>query len=392
MIKVGIGFSRTKDLAKAIPEAYRGSLQKLQALRADFAMMAFTYDHAIDAELLAALLKRNLKGVDHLGFSTWSGWTDSEVFEGDSGLCMISFLMPKEKRLIFKIHSLKEKAELWASELIRKFQDSEIAPSSRGTFLFVADGIHFQSGSGMEKLSEAFPHIQFLGFGNSYGIPQCCQIANAEVHSNSLVGILILDYETWSAILQHIEPEAEAIQINRMSENLVIEIDKKPAFYRLTEHLMEADDLPMMSQDEFRKKMGNLYLVERSISPHKSPRTLGHSHRVIPLLGSEMTTGMVAVSEPIDLEKQLFLGQKKKIYAEEQSLETLLRLKEQVPDPAALFVCASSTRSRDPVRTKSDMMILKAVFPGVPIFGVSSQLEFLNGSNQHSAIVLAFRR
>ena len=135
--------------------------------------------------------------------------------------------------------------------------------------------------------------------------------------------------------------------------------------------------------------MGNLYLVEESATTHLSPRVLGHSHRVIPLLGSEMTTGMVAVSEPVRLDYELSLGQKKKFYAEDRAIETLTQLKEKVPQPLALFVCASSTRARDPVRTKGDLMLLKEVFPKVPIFAVSSQSEFLNASNQHSAIVWA---
>ena len=389
MMKVGIGLSRSKDLAKALPEAYRASLQKLQALKADFTIIAFTYDHAIDSDLLSALLRRNFKDIPHLGFSTRSAWTDSESFEGESGILMMSFLMPEVKRSFYKIHSVKEKADLWATELIRKLHDSELTSSATGTFLFAADGVHFKAGSGLEQLSEAFPNIQFLGFGSSYGIPQCCQVTDAEVHSNSLVGVFFEGYESWSAILQHIEPEAQPIHINRMSENLVIEIDQKPAFYRLTEHLMETDDLPMMSQDEFRKRMGNLYLVEKSATTHLSPRVLGHSHRVIPLLGSEMTTGMVAVSEPVRLDYELSLGQKKKFYAEDRAIETLTQLKEKVPQPLALFVCASSTRARDPVRTKGDLMLLKEVFPKVPIFAVSSQSEFLNASNQHSAIVWA---
>lgn len=388
-MRVGIGLSRSKDIQKALQEAYRQSLQRLQALKADFVLFTYTYDHALDPEIFSSLLKRVWKNVDHVGFSTWSAWSEDEQFEADSGLMVLSFLLPSEKKEILKVHSLKEKADLWAAELVRRLEDCEAHRDETGVLLFVADSIHFQPGKGLDRLSQAFSNIQVIGFGTSYGIPQCSLIVNGEIYSNSLVGVYFHGLETWAGILQHIQPEARPININRMSENLVIEIDGRPAFYRLTEHLMEEDDLPMMSPDEFRKHMGNMYLVEKAKGDTKSLRILGEAHRVIPLLGSEMTTGMVAIGEPLDFEKEQYLGQKKQKYAESRAREVLKELQNKVPNPKALLVFSASSRSRDPIRTLSDSALIKEYFPDIPIFAVSTQGEYIQEINQHSAIILA---
>jgi hypothetical protein len=197
-------------------------------------------------------------------------------------------------------------------------------------------------------------------------------------------------FSPWLGLLQNVRPELERIHINRMSENLVIEIDEKPAFYRLCEHLMIEDDLPMMPPDDFRKHMGNLYIVEKSMNKIPLIKSFGESFRVVSLLGSEMTTGMVAIGDALDFDREHFLGQKKAKYLEEYSRHVLEDLKKAVPHPSLVLTLCSTSHFRDQDRKIGDLDLVKEYFPDASLFGLGTNGEFLGEANQYSSLIVVF--
>jgi len=390
-MKQGVGLSRSKDLAQALAEASRSALQNLKALKADFYFVVYTYDHGLDPGLLSGILKRQFRDTPHVGWSSWTGWTSGELFEAESGVMVLAIKdLPKDWE-VFRVYSVKEKQGLWAAEMLRhldlKQQSLKDTPSS---LFLVADSINFQTEEGFERLIQDYPHLKTFGFGASYGIPQCSLIANTEIYSNAVLGILIPGVFPWTASIQNIRPESERIHINRMSENLVIEIDEKPAFYRLSEHLMQTDDLPMMSPDEFRKHMGNMYIVEKYKESLEGMNHVGDSYRVVSLLGSEMTTGMVAVGDSLNFSREHFLAQKKASYAEGLGFKILEQVKEKLPNPSMIWMMGSSAHLRDKDRKISDMQLVKSVFPNAPIFGIGTHAEYIGNKNTQSCVVVAF--
>lgn len=388
-IKAGVGISKEKDAQAAVQEAYRMSLQKLGALKADLSIVVYTYDHVLEPDVFSSVLKRTLKNVPHIGCSTWSAWNEAEMIEGEGGLMVLSLIYPGIADNILKVHSLKEKQDLWASEILRFLDGIEGLDDQEHSLMVISDGINFQSHQGFQKIRRSYPKLKTFGFGTSYGIPQCSLVHDGEVYTNALIAMLIPNMQPWDAVIQNIRPEASEIQINRMSENLLIEIDEKPAFYRLCEHLMNEDDLPMMSPDEFRKHMGNMYIVEKEKDMPPAIKSFGETYRIVSLLGSEMTTGMVAVGESLDFGRRHFLGQKKVEYAEERAETLLDELKEKVPNPKMIWCFCATAHFRDRERTRSDIQLVSEKFPGVPIFGVGSHGEYLDGQNHQSAVVLA---
>jgi|GEM_PF-5788246 len=389
-MKTGVGMSRAKDAQAAVQEAYRQSLQRLGALNADFSIIVYTYDYVLEPDVLSAVLKRVFKNTPHIGCSTWSAWNEKDMAEGENGIFVLSIKDIDVTNKIFKVHSLKEKGALWAGETIRFLDSIEGSRESKSSLFLIGDGIHFSAAEGFRRLREEFPKLQVFGFGTSYGIPQCSLVHDGEIYSNSLIGVYLENIQPWVSLLQNIWPEGEAIDINRMSENLLIEIDEKPAFYRLCEHLMAMDDLPMMSPDEFRKHMGNLYIVETPASGKASSQMLGQAYRVVSLLGSEMTTGMVAVGEALDFSCQHHLGQKKVKYIEDLAEENLMKLKECIPEPQIIWMLCSTAHFRDKERTKNDLQIVQKHFPGTPIFGVGSHGEYYDGLNHQASLIIAF--
>lgn len=387
-MKVGIGFSQEKNPEVGLSEAYRKSLQRLQATRADFVLLVFSYDYGLDLASLTEAVRKVLRTVPHVGTSSWAAWSSREGFEGDSGILVMSFKDLSFEPRFFKVNSLKEKAENWAPELSRQLQEIR---DHRETSLFVlADSLSFIPGEGFEQLETQFPHWQIFGMGASFSVPQVCLVLNGDVYMNALVAVAMQGQIPWIAISQAIRPELEAVTINRMSENLLIEIDSKPAFYRLCEHLMNQDDLPMMGQDEFRKHMGHMFLVERPKEAKPKNQILGESYRSISLLGSEMTTGMVAVATGINFSRAHYLGQRKAQYAEDELEAMLLQLKEKVPNPVCLWVLSSSSRRRDRERSESDAEIIRGVFPHAPTIGIYTNGEYVREPNQFAIMIIAF--
>lgn len=387
-MKIGIGISKLKSAEAAIQEAYRKSLQKLGATKAALSLVFYSYDHTLDAPAFAGALKKILRDIPHIGSSTWSGWSQKDAFEGETGLMIVSFHDIDFSFDFLKVHSLREKAELWSAELARQMGDRAVAQKKKADVLFLmADSLNFTAGSGFQFLERHFPELQVFGFGTSFSIPQTSLICNGEVYTNALVALVSEGLQPWVGLLQNVKPEQNPVAVNRMSENLIIELDAKPAFYRLCEHLMTQDDLPMMSPDEFRKHMGNLYIVEKSQQTVLRPRVLGESYRIVSLLGSEMTTGMVAVANALDFSQTHYLGQKKAIYAEGDAQKILQEIKAKVPNPSMIWMLVSSTRFRDKDRSKSDYDTVSEIFPDVPVLGLATNGEFLGGMNQYATIV-----
>jgi len=387
-MKVGVGFSRERDPEAALSEAYRKSLQKAGATKADLCLIFYSYDYALDPPVFSAALKKILRETPSLGSSTWSAWSSQESIEAETGLMVVSLARVDFEYRFFKVHSLREKAELWSAEVSRQLSDMQLEDLS--TVFFAADSLNFSVGSGMAVLERHFPKTQFVGYGASYTIPQCSVIMNSEVFLNALTGIAISKAQVWTGLMQSIRPELKEVNINRMSENLVIEIDEKPAFYRLSEHLMDQDDLPMMSPDEFRKHMGQLFVVEKAKERKNPPRVVGDSYRVISLLGSEMTTGMVAVGQALDFSQAHFLAQKKVAYMDEDAERVLTELKTQIPKPSACLLIVDSSRLREKNRETSDLALLRKHFPDAPVMGIAAQAEFLGHSNQYASLVLVW--
>lgn len=389
-MKQGVGLSRSKDLGQALAEASRSALQNLKALKADFYFVVYTYDHGLDPELLSGILKRQFRETPHIGWSSWTGWTSGEFFEAETGVMVVALKdLPKEWE-VFRVYSVKEKQGLWASEMTRHLDaKSELLKTPSSLFL-IADSINFQTEEGFDRLTEDFPQLKTFGFGSSYGIPQCSLIVNSEIYSNAVLGLLLPGLLPWTASIQNIRPESERIHINRMSENLVIEIDEKPAFYRLSEHLMQTDDLPMMSPDEFRKHMGNMYIVEKYKESPETLHHLGDSYRVVSLLGSEMTTGMVAVGDSLNFSREHFLAQKKSAYAEDVGLQVLQELKAKISKPSMIWMMSSSSHLRDKDRKNSDLQLVKSVFPSSQIFGVGTHAEYIGNKNTQTCLIAAF--
>lgn len=388
-MKIGVGFSREREADAALQEAYRKSLQKISATKADLIFVFYSYDYSLDQPAFAGSLKRVFRDIPHYGCSTWSAWSHQEMFEGETGLMVVSIKNPSFEIQPLRVHSLREKAELWSAEVSRQIDDSgRPAPDS---IFILADSLNFTPGSGFSFLERKFPKTQIVGWGTSFSVPQCSLVCQGEVYINALVGLAIYGNQPWVALLQSIKPELGEVQINRMSENLIIEIDEKPAFYKLCEHLMSQDDLPMMSPDEFRKHMGNLYVVERAKEKTDRPQIVGDPYRVVSLLGSEMTTGMVAVAQTLDFSQTHMLGQKKLSYMDELAENNLQVLKEKNPKPSLILMLVNSSRGHEKERGQSDLDLVRRYFPDSPVIGVASHGEFLGGTNQFAAIISAFK-
>lgn len=389
-MKSGVGLSRNKDFGDALNEAYRLALKDMGALKADLVLFAYTYDYALDTDLFTSVVKRVFKETPHMGCSTWSAWTQKEMLEGDSGIQVLAMKDLNHEFDFLNVHSLKEKSDLWAMELSRQLQDVESFGKQEDALLIFADSLNFSAGQGFEKLKKYHPELKAMGLACSYGIPQCSVVNDGKLSTNSLAAWHLSGPGVHTALLQSIQPEANEIRINRMSENLLIEIDEKPAFYRLCEHLMEIDDLPMMAQDEFRKYMGNLYIVERHRDLANSPNHYGEPYRVVSLLGSEMTTGMVAVGDSLNFDRAHYLGQKKTQYAEEVSEKQLQKLKDACPSPSLIIMLAATSHFRDQERKRSDTQLVQSCFPQASLFGIGSQAEFFNENNTNSCLIIAF--
>ncbi len=391
-MRIGFGISKLREPEAALQEAFRSSLKAMQSTTADFCLVFYSYDHGLDLASLGSVFRKVFRQIPHLGSSTWGAFGDREGFEAETGMVVASFKDLPATPYFLKVHSLREKAEVWAAEIARQMGDRLRESTKNSDFVFlIADSLNFVPGMGLSFLEKHFPQTQMTGFGTSFSVPQSSVVCCGEVYTNAMVGVGLEGVQTWLGLAQNIRPELQSISINRMSENLIIEVDEKPAFYKLCEHLMTIDDLPMMSPDDFRKHMGNLYLVERpKPSGATRIRAFGEAYRAIPLLGSEMTTGMVAVGQGLDFSCDHFLGQKKPQYLENDLRISLEKMRAENANSSFLLLLCASNHWRDRDRTTSDMEIVREIFPNTPLLGVATNGEYVGLVNQFATVVVAF--
>ena len=125
-MKAAFGFSNAKDPSEAISQAYRNSLQRLRATKADFCFVVYSYDYNLDAAGFGVLLKKHLKYVPHLGCSSAGAWTPAERFTSERGIVIMSVKDPNFDVDFISVHSLREKEENWATEVGRQLGDSQV--------------------------------------------------------------------------------------------------------------------------------------------------------------------------------------------------------------------------------------------------------------------------
>jgi len=296
----------------------------------DLAIAFFTASHVPNAETLAEVLRRELSPGCLIGASTRGIVTSRHELEADPGLSLLIARLPGVQLHPFVLMNAGWDA---AASNVEEFRRH--APHAAGAELVMLLGDPFSLH--VERVLSGFnsfaPGVRVIGGMASAGMSP---------HSNALLlndwvareggvalacsGALRVDV----VVSQGCRPVGPPIEVTRVEQNLLIELDGKPALERAEQVL---NGLP----DEERERLASGLYVGR---PARGEASARGDYLIRNLLGADQERGVIAVGDAIAVGERIRLHVRDAETARED-LELLLSPQpfDSAAASALLFAC-----------------------------------------------------
>lgn len=290
MLKAGVGQSSQADTRAAVQEAARGAMESLPDGSADLTLIYATADHAgrLDQEL-AGLHQmtgtRNTVGCSGLGILTHEG-----EIEGESGVAVMALASDTVRARPFVRDSLKGNDAAAGQDIANAVGTD---PSSLTVLL--ADGYKSRPDAMLEGLAQAGHSGPVVGAAASENGSQgkTYQFYEDRVTSNSVVGFALSGaFETVIDITQGCQPVGEPMVVTKAQENLILEINDRPAF----EVFAELVGKPF--QQDLRRALAFVF-VGLPPDPRQTEIEPGR-YLVRNIIGVDPQRGILAVAQPVE--------------------------------------------------------------------------------------------
>lgn len=322
MIKAGAGKSNEPSTQAAVEAATRQALAQAGVGRADMALVFFTADHAARQQELVAALNRTAQTESIVGCSAVGVLTDQGEIEGHRGVAVLVVASDQLMARPFVLAPLRDN-EAHLGDSIGGFLNKSGEESS--LMMFFPDTYNGQPQRLLQSLENkaGFHPVVGAGASEGSGAGSTFQLCGDKVMSNALAGVYLSgDFRSQIDITQGCQPITPPMTITKAENNLIYEIDHRPALEVFAEQLKGP-----LAQD-LRRALMFLFVglpgdpVENSVAP-------GH-YLVRNIVGLDPDKGIVGVADPVhEGEAMVFVfrdGQR----ARDDLGEMLLRQKEKL--------------------------------------------------------------
>ncbi len=368
MLEVGVGQSHQSDTCKAVEEATQRAMMKLPDRTADLALVYATVDHVgtLDQELSnlqQTTGTQNLVGCSGLGILTGDGER-----EGESGVAVMTMASDSLQARPFYRDSLEGEDDAVGQEIANVVRRDNPALT-----VLLADGYKSRPDVLLDGLARAGHTGAVVGAAasedGSHG--RTYQFYQGQVISNSVVGFALSGgYETFVDITQGCQPIGEPMVITKAHENLIIEINDRPAFEAFNNLVGQA------FQQDVRRALGSVF-VGLSPDPQKMEIEPGH-YLVRNIVGVDARKGILAIAQSVEAGQPIIFTLRDAQRAREdlrQMLERqLLRLEGRMPSVGLYFNCCARGNGLYGV-PGIDTAYIKHVLGEVPIIGFFGNYE-----------------
>jgi small ligand-binding sensory domain FIST len=230
MTRAGVGQSSNPSTADAVREAAIQAMAQASVTRAHAAMIFFTVDYASQPRELIDTLCRVTGTSQVVGCSAAGILSSAGEVEGSQGLAVLVFTSDQIQSSAFLIHSVRERDQEVGAEIAQK-----ITPrlGQESLLTLFPDTYHCQPQQLLGTMGEATGFVPVVGAGSSENgtAGATYQLAGETVASNAVAGLhLSGSFETSIDITQGCQPITGPMVITKAEENLIFEIDHRPAF------------------------------------------------------------------------------------------------------------------------------------------------------------------
>ncbi len=368
MLKAGVGQSSRTDTRTAVEEAAGGAMAALAGGTADLALLYATVDHigALEDELagLGRLTgTANVVGCSGMGILTENGET-----EGESGMAVMALASDTVRARPFVRDSLKGN-DLAAGQDIA----NAVGPDQPSLTVLLADGYRSRPDAlleGMAQAGHAGPLVGAAASENgSHG--RTYQFYGDRVTSNSVVGFALSGgFESAIDFTQGCQPVGDPMIITKAQENLIFEIDGRPAF----EVFVELVGKPF--QQDLRRALAFVF-AGLPPDPRQGEIEPGQ-YLVRNIIGLDAQRGIVAVAQPVEAGQPLIFtlrdGQRAREDLGQMLERQAARLEGRKPRLGLYFNCCARGSGLYGV-PGIDTAYIKQALGDVPVIGFFGNYE-----------------
>jgi small ligand-binding sensory domain FIST len=379
MIRAAVGLSTETNSARAALEAARQASQELGGQSADWGVVFATSEHAEHLETMLGTLSEAL-GTPYIAGCSASGvLTPGAEIEDGAALGVLAVASDQIRATPFLFHDTGDHGLTAGVRLGQRLVNSH---GSDDLLLVWPDPMHVRPDRLLQSIDAVLGGIPVVG-GAASSRPAdeaTIQFCGSESSSAAVSGIRLGGkFRHAIGVTQGCSPLGDPLRVTRAHENLIFELDGRPAMDALRERAPAGLFSDLTSAFDF-------LFVGLLPDPHEAAYAPGE-YLVRNIVAADPDTGVLAVADRVEEGQQILFAQREAAAARNDLRGLLERVSPERTELDYRFGLYFNCRARGRSLYDADGIdsaLLARALPGVPILGLFSNAEIgpLRGRNQ----------
>jgi small ligand-binding sensory domain FIST len=379
MLHAGVGLSTEKDTERAGREAAEIARARMGAATADLALVFATVEHGPLYSRLLRTIKNTAQATHVVGCSAGGVITTDGEIERAPGVAVLTVKADTFSMSRFFVPQLRGRAHETGKEVAGLVQ---ARPSENNLLVVFPDTYNFNSAAFFSGVAEVAPNLPVVGGGASEDgtLGETFQLCGDTVSNDSVCGALLSGhFHHTIGIAQACQPIGPVHTVTRSQQNLILELDGRPAFEIFAEVVRQ----PLI---EDLRRAAAFVFVGLPVDPERQHIARGE-YVVRTIVGFDPRQGVVAVADEIHQgQKMVFTLRDGSVSREDLkvTLETQVQLwGEQRPGFGLYFNCLGRGRGLYGL-PDLDTAYIRQYLGDIPLIGFFTGCEIAPIHQQHS--------
>ncbi len=231
MLAAGVGLSKQQDTEQATREAAQAALRQAGGDSADFALVFATAQHGAAYGRVLRTVRAELQTSQVVGCSAAGVLTAGGEVERAPGVAVLAVKSDTLSAHRFFVPQLRRRARTAGQDVV-----SSVTPhlGPENLALVFPDTYNFDSQAFFDGIAEGgLSDVPFVGGGASEdgSIGETFQLCGDTVSNDAISGALLSGQFTYTiGITQACQPVSPVYRVTKAHNNLILELDGKPAF------------------------------------------------------------------------------------------------------------------------------------------------------------------
>jgi small ligand-binding sensory domain FIST len=379
MIKAGVGISGNLNASEAAGEASIQAMENGELTRADWALVFCTFPHREKYKHILRTVCDITRTTNIIGCSGIGVLINSAEIEAQAGICVLAASSDSIETSSFMFGDPTDRGFDTGVKIGKRLKPIE---SENALLALLADPFKFDPEllfSGIESEVGYIPIVGATASENPY-INETSVFSGYNVSQRSVSGIMLKGEFNYSiGITQGCQPVGSPFLITRCENNIIIELDNKPAYEVLKRHV------PRTILENPNDLIRTLFV---GFSPDSEKREItGRDYLIRNLIGINPQRGIIGVAQDVRDGQAIVFAIRNPEMAREDLKQMLERIEsssdQKKPFKFGLYFNCCARGSSLYGQKGIDTAYIGHYLGGVPIIGFFGNSEFgsLHGQN-----------